>query len=202
MRTSAFLSAMLRVPRHAFVPPEAVAAAYNDQPLSIGEGQTISQPYMVAAMTQALQLAGHERVLEVGTGSGYQTAVLSLLAGVVHTIETIAALAEQARERLGRLGYANVQVHVGDGTRGWAAAAPYDAIVVTAAAPSIPSPLIAQLADGGRVVLPVGGSDTQELVRVTRKGYETIREFFFHCRFVPLIGEYGWSGDTPKDPAE
>jgi protein-L-isoaspartate(D-aspartate) O-methyltransferase len=190
------LEAMSAVPRHAFVSEETIAAAYNDQPLSIAEGQTISQPFMVASMSQALELTGKERVLEIGTGSGYQAAILSLLAHIVHTVESRPALAEAAKERLGRLGYGNVTVHVGDGTLGWPQESPFDAILVTAAAPLIPPPLIAQLADGGRLVIPVGSADTQELTRVRRRKNEIIVERLYHCRFVPLIGEHGWGEDV------
>jgi len=186
------LNAMLAVPRHLFVPEECVAAAYSDQPLPIGEGQTISQPFMVAAMTEALRLAGAERVLEIGTGSGYQAAVLSRLAQEVHTVEAHASLAAAAEERLARLGYANVQVHVGDGTLGWPAAAPYAAIVVTAAAPAIPPPLLEQLAEGGRLVIPVGETNQQELLLVRQTGGRIASEVLHYCRFVPLVGRYGW----------
>jgi protein-L-isoaspartate(D-aspartate) O-methyltransferase len=170
------LNAMLAVPRHLFVPEECVAAAYQDQPLPIGEGQTISQPFMVAAMTEALELSGTGRVLEVGTGSGYQAAVLSLLAQQVHTVETHASLAAAAQHRLARLGYANVQVHVGDGTLGWQEAAPYAAIVVTAAAPAIPPPLVEQLAEGGRLIIPVGET-TVSTVEINPQQQEPIPVF-------------------------
>jgi len=186
------LEAMLAVPRHAFVPPECAATAYADQPLPIGEGQTISQPFMVAAMTEALELAGNERVLEVGTGSGYQAAVLGLLARELYTIESHPALGLAAQERLARLGYANVHVHVGDGTLGLPEVAPFDAIIVTAAAPRTPPPLLAQLADGGRLVIPVGESDHQELLQVRKRGSETTSRALHCCRFVPLVGRYGW----------
>ncbi|MBI3483751.1 MAG: protein-L-isoaspartate(D-aspartate) O-methyltransferase, partial [Acidobacteria bacterium] len=151
VRDARVLDAMLHVPRHEFVSEDMIAGAYADQPLPIGEGQTISQPFMVGAMTEALALEGAERVLEVGTGSGYQAAVLALLAREVHSMESVVALATAAQARLARLGYRNVQVHCGDGTLGWEQAAPYDAIVVTAAAPRIPPPLVEQLAEGGRL---------------------------------------------------
>jgi protein-L-isoaspartate(D-aspartate) O-methyltransferase len=186
------LQALLVVPRHLFVPPEEVGAAYADQPLPIGEGQTISQPFMVAAMSDALELAGGERVLEVGTGSGYQAAVLSMLAAEVYTIESHASLALSARERLERLGFSNVHVHAGDGTLGLPAAAPYDAIVVTAAAPSVPPPLVKQLADGGRLVIPVGRPEHQELLQVRKAGGQTTSRVLHYCRFVPLVGRHGW----------
>jgi len=193
IRDPRVLAAMLAVPRHAFVPSEHMAEAYSDKPLPIGENQTISQPFMVASMTETLELSGSERVLEIGTGSGYQTAVLSLLASEVHTVESVATLADAARKRLTRLGYANVHFHVGDGTLGCAEAAPFDAILVTAAAPLIPPPLVEQLAEGGRLVLPLGSAETQQLARVRRHGDEVTTERLFHCRFVPLLGQYGWS---------
>jgi protein-L-isoaspartate(D-aspartate) O-methyltransferase len=186
------IEAMKRVPRHEFVPEEAVSGAYADQPLPIGEGQTISQPFMVAAMTEALELKGEERVLEVGTGSGYQAAVLALLAKEVHTVECIATLAAAARERLERLGYDNVQVHCDDGTLGWAEAAPYDAIVVTAAAPRIPQPLVEQLAEGGRLAIPIGPAMEQDLILIRKSHGRISSEALHHCRFVPLIGRHGW----------
>jgi len=186
------LEALLTVPRHKFVPEESASAAYADQPLPIGEGQTISQPYMVAVMTEALELTGTERVLEIGTGSGYQAAVLSLLAREVYTVESNTALAIAARQRLARLGYINVHVHAGDGTLGLPELAPFDAIVVTAAAPRIPPPLIEQLAEGGRLVIPVGQADHQELLQVRKTGGQAISRVLHYCRFVPLVGRYGW----------
>ena len=186
------LDAMLRVPRHEFVAEDFVGGAYADQPMPIGEGQTISQPFMVVAMTQALALDGHERVLEIGTGSGYQAAVLALLAHEVHSVESIESLATAAQERLARLGYKNIQVHSGDGTVGWEKAAPYDAIVVTAAAPRIPPPLVEQLAEGGRLVIPVGPVTEQELLLVRKMEGRTTSESLHYCRFVPLLGHYGW----------
>lgn len=196
IRDERVLAAMLAVPRHEFVPPELAGEAYTDRPLPIGHGQTISQPFMVAAMTAALELSGGERVLEIGTGSGYQAAVLSLLAREVHTVEMHEDLAVHTAESLCRLGYANVHVHVGDGTLGWPAAAPYDAIVVTAAAPDIPPPLAAQLAEGGRLVIPVGTPDEQRLVHVHKRDGALIKRELYHCRFVPLFGQYGWK---PRD---
>ncbi len=192
VRSPRVLEAMLRVPRHEFVLREQAAMSYGDQPLPIGEGQTISQPFMVAAMTAALELTGNERVLEVGTGSGYQAAVLSLLARQVYTLETHATLARGAHERLARLGYTNVYVQVGDGTLGLPEAAPFDAIVVTAAAPQIPPPLIEQLAEGGRLVIPVGPAHQQELFQVRKSGGRTSQQVLHYCRFVPLVGRYGW----------
>ncbi len=186
------VEALLAVPRHRFVPEESVSAAYADQPLPIGQGQTISQPYMVAVMTEALELTGSERVLEVGTGSGYQAAVLSLLAREVYTVESNTSLAMAARRRLARLGYANVHVHAGDGTLGLPELAPFDAIVVAAAAPKTPPPLIEQLAEGGRLVIPVGQADHQELLQVRKTGGQTTSRVLHYCRFVPLVGRYGW----------
>ncbi len=192
IRSPRVLEAMLRVPRHEFVSEDLIAGAYADQPLPIGAGQTISQPFMVGAMTQALELEASERVLEVGTGSGYQAAILSLLAREVHSVESICALANSAQERLARLGYKNVQVHSGDGTLGWTAAAPYNAIVVTAAAPRIPPPLVEQLAEGGRLVIPVGPAAEQELLLVRKIDGRTTSETLHYCRFVPLLGYHGW----------
>jgi protein-L-isoaspartate(D-aspartate) O-methyltransferase len=186
------LEAMGKVPRHDFVPAEFQHDAYADRPLPIGEGQTISQPYMVAAMTEALELTGSERVLEIGTGSGYQAAVLSLLAREVVTVESHTSLALSAQERLSDLGYANVHVHNGDGSAGFPDAAPYDAILVTAAAPEIPRVLVGQLRERGRLVIPVGGLDNQELVQARIEGGELKTRALFDCRFVPLLGRYGW----------
>jgi protein-L-isoaspartate(D-aspartate) O-methyltransferase len=192
--TSRVLDAFLSVARHEFVPHELVALAYSDGPLSIGEGQTISQPFMVAAMTEALELAGHERVLEIGTGSGYQAALLSRLAREVHSVERNATLAETARERLARLGYANVTVHDGDGTLGLPELAPFDAIVVTAASPSVPPPLVEQLAEGGRLVIPVGDAQQQECVLLRKVEGRISQTVLHYCRFVPLVGRHGWHG--------
>jgi protein-L-isoaspartate(D-aspartate) O-methyltransferase len=190
------LDAMESVPRHLFVAPEHIRRAYADEPLPIGEGQTISQPFMVAAMADALSLEGHERVLEVGAGSGYQAAVLSLLAHDVIAIETQPRLAASSRERLARLGYANIRVEDGDGSLGWPAGAPYDAILVTAAAPAVPPPLVEQLAEGGRIVIPVGGTQQQELLRIVKRDGRTSRISLYACRFVPLLGRHGWSPDS------
>lgn len=192
------LAAMLRVPRHEFVPPESRASAYADEALSIDEGQTISQPYIVAAMTAALQLSGAERVLETGTGCGYQAAVLSLLAREVFTVECVAALAQAARERLARLGYANVQVFEGDGALGLPQFVPFDAILVSAAAPAVPAPLLEQLADGGRLILPVGNAEEQQLLLLKRAGHTFLKRAFDRCRFVPLLGRYGWRELPPE----
>lgn len=190
--TERVLAAMESVPRHLFVPPGRAQEAYADEPLPIGEGQTISQPFMVAAMAEALSLAGHERVLEIGAGSGYQAAVLSLLAREVIAVEAQPALAASARARLAQLGYADVQVEEGDGSLGWPAAAPYDAILVTAAAPAVPPPLLEQLAEGGRLVIPVGAADQQELIRIVKREGRIAQQALYACRFVPLLGRYGW----------
>ena len=192
------LEAMLSVPRHEFVPAEFLGDAYADKPLPIGEGQTISQPYMVAAMTEALELTGPERVLEIGTGSGYQAAVLSLLASEVISVESHTPLALSAQERLTDLGYVNVHVHNGDGSVGFADAAPYDAILVTAGAPEIPPVLAGQLREGGRLVIPVGDQENQELVQARKENGELKSRALFDCRFVPLLGRYGWSRPDRK----
>jgi len=181
------LAALREVPRHAFVPEAAAGEAYGDFPLPIGHGQTISQPYIVAFMTEALGLHGGENVLEIGTGSGYQSAVLARIAGKVRTIEIVPELAGQARARLARLGYRNVEVRAGDGYRGWPEAAPFDAIIVTAAAPRIPEPLKRQLAEGGRLVVPVG-EESQELIVVTRHGSAFDERRVLPVRFVPMTG--------------
>jgi protein-L-isoaspartate(D-aspartate) O-methyltransferase len=182
------LQAMRKVPRHLFVPAASASQAYEDYPLPIGHGQTISQPYIVAFMTEALGLKGGETVLEVGTGSGYQAAVLSEIAARVYTIEIVAALAEEARARLARLGYATVEVRAGDGYLGWPEKAPFDAITVTAAAPRIPEPLKEQLRDGGRLILPVG-DESQELIVVTRRGAAFEERRVLPVRFVPMTGK-------------
>ena len=193
------LRAMEAVPRHLFVPAEYVFSAYSDEPLPIGEGQTISQPFMVAAMADALSLEGHERVLEVGAGSGYQAAVVSLLAREVIAVEAQPVLVSSARERLARLAYTNVRIEEGDGSLGWPSTAPYDAILVTAAAPAVPPPLAEQLAEGGRLVIPVGRAEQQELVRITKTKGHTSQESLYACRFVPLLGRYGWRGNQAHD---
>ncbi len=194
------LEAMASVRRHEFVPLEFRNDAYADKPLPIGEGQTISQPYMVAAMTDALELTGTERVLEIGTGSGYQAAVLSVLTQQVLTVESHTSLALAAQERLTNLGYANVHVHNGDGSAGFPDAAPYDAILVTAGAPGIPQIIASQLRDGGRLVIPVGDRDNQELVRAKMENGQLKSRGRFHCKFVPLLGRYGWDRLDRKLP--
>jgi protein-L-isoaspartate(D-aspartate) O-methyltransferase len=181
------LAALREVPRHEFVPAASAGEAYGDFPLPIGHGQTISQPYIVAFMTEALGLQGGENVLEIGTGSGYQSAVLARIAGKVRTIEIVPELAEQARARLARLGYRNVEVRAGDGYLGWPEAAPFDAIIVTAAAPRIPEPLKQQMAEGGRLVVPVG-EESQELIVVTRHGSAFDERRVLPVRFVPMTG--------------
>ncbi len=182
------LAAMRKVPRHLFVPAAWAGQAYDDHPLPIGQGQTISQPYIVAFMTEALGLRGGETVLEVGTGSGYQAAVLAEIAARVYSIEIVLALANEARSRLVGLGYSDVQVRAGDGYAGWPEAAPFDAIMVTAAAPRIPEPLKEQLRDGGRLVLPVG-DEYQELIVVTRRGPRFEERRVLPVRFVPMTGK-------------
>lgn len=189
------LAAMGEVPRHLFVPATMRAYAYDDGPLPIGRGQTISQPYIVALMTQCLSLSGDETVLEIGTGSGYQAAVLSKLCRRVHSVERIAELAARAGSALAGLSIGNVDVHVGDGTLGWPESAPYDGIIVTAGAPAVAPPLLEQLADGGRLVIPVGPHGMQRLELWRREGSRRRKEFVCHVTFVPLIGAHGWGED-------
>ncbi len=192
IRNPRVLAAMEKVPRHRFVAVDSRDHAYEDGPLSIGRGQTISQPYMVALMTESIAPEPDDRVLEVGTGSGYQTAILAELAREVYSIEKIPELAERAEGLLSRLGYGNVAIRVGDGSEGWIQEAPFDAIVVTAGAPEIPAPLVEQLGVGGRLVIPVGSAYHQRL-NIVRKEREGIRkEEGTGCVFVPLIGTFGW----------
>jgi protein-L-isoaspartate(D-aspartate) O-methyltransferase len=195
VRDARVLAAMERVPRHLFVPPELRAQAYDDYPLPIGDEQTISQPYIVALMTSLLELRGGERVLEIGTGSGYQAAVLAEIAGEVYTIEILGSLAERSRATLAELGYRNVEVRHGDGWAGWPEKAPFDGILVTAASPRVPQPLLEQLKVGGRLVVPVGRF-FQDLLVYTRtaEGYE--KRNVIPVRFVPLTGEV----DNPEEP--
>ena len=186
------VEAMKRVPREAFVPQEYYHAAYEDRPLSIGFGQTISQPFIVALMIQALELKGDEKVLELGTGSGYEAAVLAELANQVVTVEIIPELAESAKLVLEKLGYSNVEVHVAGKTLGWLEDAPYDAIIVSAGAPSIPQILLGQLSWGGRLVIPVGSHWQQELMKISKDKEGNKVENLGACYFVPLIGEGAW----------
>ncbi|MGB9765080.1 MAG: protein-L-isoaspartate(D-aspartate) O-methyltransferase [Candidatus Saccharicenans sp.] len=180
------LEAMNRVPRHLFVPEEMRDLAYSDEPLPIGEGQTISQPFIVAYMTEALKLSGGEKVLEIGTGSGYQTAILAEIVHEVYTVELLSVLSERAQEILKELGYKNIKFLIGDGSRGWPEYAPYDAILVSAAPATVPRALIEQLKINGRMIIPVG-TDFQELVLVTRKKDSWLEERLIGVRFVPLI---------------
>jgi len=186
------LAAMARVPRERFVPPHSQHMAYADMPLPIGHEQTISQPFIVALMTEALELTGKEKVLEVGTGSGYQAAILAELARRVITTERLSALAEAAKDVLTNLGYTNIEVYVAEETLGWQQEAPYDAIMVTAGAPRIPVDLLNQLAFGGRLVIPVGSRYVQELYKITRHKKGNIVENLGGCRFVSLIGKDAW----------
>lgn len=186
------LEAMRRVPRHEFVPEEYRSIAYADRPIPIGENQTISQPYIVAASLQALQLNGAESVLEIGTGSGYQTALLAVLARAVYSIERHATLAQGAETTLSKLGLGNVNLVVGDGSHGLPEFAPYEAVLVSAAAPRVPQKLVEQLADGGRMVIPVGPSHAQELQIVRKQNDKISVEVIEGCRFVPLIGAEGY----------
>ena len=189
------LDAMSKVPRHLFVPSEIISIAYTDQPLSIGESQTISQPYMVALMSECLKLGGGEKILELGTGSGYQTAILAELGFSVYTIERISPLSVRAQRALKHLGYENIKFKVGDGTLGWPENASYDRIMVTAGAPRVSQVLIDQLSEGGRIVIPVGNSFSQELVVVSKINKKIKTQSICGCMFVPLIGKYGWNSE-------
>lgn len=186
------LRVMGKIQRHLFVEEALVGEAYNDHPLPIGHKQTISQPYIVALMTEALELAGKEKVLEIGTGSGYQTAILAELSDKVYTVERIDPLLEKSKSLLQSLGYTNIYFKAYDGTLGWEDFAPYDAIMVTAGAPKVPEPLLEQLADGGRVIIPIGNKYSQDLIKVTRVENRFVEKSFGGCRFVDLIGEHGW----------
>jgi protein-L-isoaspartate(D-aspartate) O-methyltransferase len=186
------LAAMSRLPREKFVPPESRPMAYEDRPLPIGCEQTISQPYIIALMTSALELTGSEKVLEIGTGSGYQTAILAELARRVVTVERIPALAESARQVLDGLGYKNIEIHIAGETLGWKDSAPYDAILVTAGAPGLPEELLAQLAYRGRMVIPVGSRYIQELCRIIKRKDRNVVQKLGGCRFVSLIGKNAW----------
>src|SRR4030043_1120774 len=189
------IAAMKKVPRHLFVEEALQGQAYSDHPLPIGEKQTISQPFMVALMTEALQLKEKEKVLEIGAGSGYQTAILAELAEKVFSIERIRSLAIRARQLLYDLGYFNVEIKIFDGTHGWVEETPFDAIIVTAGAPDIPQPLLDQLAMDGRLVIPVGDAYVQDLMRVTKTKEGIKKEDLGGCRFVKLIGKYGWEAE-------
>jgi protein-L-isoaspartate(D-aspartate) O-methyltransferase len=196
IRDPRILDAMRQVPRERFVAPDMASLAYEDFPLSIGHGQTISQPYIVAAMVEAAEVGADDQVLEVGAGSGYATAVLSRLAAHVCAIERLAALASQARERLAALGYDNVEIVTGDGSAGWPRPRLFDAILVSASGPDVPQPLKRQLAVGGRLVMPVGDDGRQRLVKVRRRGRDDFEQQTAGAvAFVPLVGAHGWSAD-------
>jgi len=194
IRDPAVINAMRKVPRHLFLDEALWDQAYGDFPLPIGQGQTISQPYIVALMTQELDLAGNERVLEVGTGSGYQAAVIAQIARVVFSVERIPALLSRTRKILDRLGYTNILLKLDDGTWGWRDEAPFDAVIVTAASPGVPQPLLDQLADPGVMVIPVGDEYSQVLVKIVKSGGQIHREEKGGVRFVRLIGDHGWKG--------
>jgi len=188
----AVLRAFELTPRHSFVPTGLRHKAYEDAPLPIGSGQTISQPSIHAKYLELLRLNGKEKVLEIGTGSGFQTVLLAHLVAQVFSVERIAAVMEQAKRNIDAAGVRNVSLLLGDGTVGWSGYAPYDAILVGAASPSVPEPLKGQLAEGGRLLVPIGGKEDQELVMITRKGTEFVRETILPVRFVPLLGTHGW----------
>ena len=195
IKDAKLISAMKKIPRHLFVEEALHGQAYSDHPLPIGEKQTISQPYMVALMTEALLLTGKEKVLEIGTGSGYQTAILAELSEKIFSVERIRSLAIRARKLLYELGYFNVEIKIFDGTFGWMEESPFDAIMVTAGSPDIPQPLIDQLAIGGRLVIPVGDALVQDLFRVTKTEEGVKKEDLGGCRFVKLIGKYAWEAE-------
>ena len=195
IRDDRVLRAVRKVPRHLFLEEGLWPQAYGDFPLPIGEGQTISQPYIVALMTAALELKGDEKVLEIGTGSGYQAAILAELADRVFSVERISALAAKARRTLDELGYANVLIRVADGTHGWGEEAPFDGIIVTAGAPHVPEGFLEQLKVGGKVVIPVGDEYTQSLLRLVREEHGYKEEDLGGCRFVKLIGDHGWRSE-------
>lgn len=193
IRDERLLAAMRDIPRHRFVPPSLVHQAYGDAPLPIGEGQTISQPFIVAEMTQLLELSGTEKVLEIGTGSGYQTAILCRLSREVVTVERVPALAARAKELLGELRAVNVSFRVGDGTLGSPEDAPFDRVIVTAASPDVPGPLFDQLVEEGVMVIPIGGRWEQDLCVVRKKSGRLRKEMMGGCRFVPLLGQWGFA---------
>lgn len=191
IKDTKLLAAMRKIERHRFVPESQALRAYDDRPLPIGEGQTISQPYIVAFMTEALGLTGSERVLEIGTGSGYQAAVLAELCASVYSIEIVESLGKRAKALLAELGYDNIHVRIGDGYKGWPEHALFDAIIVTCSPSDVPAPLKAQLADGGRMIIPVGSSYTQQLVVLRRKGDSLSQEHVLPVAFVPMVNETG-----------
>jgi protein-L-isoaspartate(D-aspartate) O-methyltransferase len=193
------LRAMKKVPRHLFVDEPIQYKAYDDMALPIDEGQTISQPYMVAIMTELLELKGNEKVLEVGTGSGYQAAILAELSKEVYTIERVAVLVKKAEGRFRFLGYSNIHTRVGDGTLGWPEEAPFDRVMITAATPKIPEPIMGQLSEEGIIVVPVGERFSQQLIKVRKSKTRVFEERHTPCVFVPLIGRYGWDRDTETD---
>ncbi|HVT39996.1 MAG TPA: protein-L-isoaspartate(D-aspartate) O-methyltransferase [Gemmatimonadaceae bacterium] len=193
VRNLAVLRAVDLTPRHLFVPDSVRHRAYDDTPLPIGNGQTISQPWVHARYLETLALKGSEKVLEVGTGSGYQTVLLAHLAGQVFSVERLAPLLQRARDAVRVCGVSNVSLMLGDGTYGWKAFAPYDAILVSAASPDAPQPLLDQLVEGGRLLVPIGGRDEQRLMLITRHGTEFEREYLAPVRFVPLVGDFGWT---------
>ena len=193
IRDRKVIDALTRIPRHLFLPEALLGRAYGDTALPIGEGQTITQPYMVAFMSEALNLQGEEKILEVGTGSGYQAAVLACLAARVYSVERIRGLLEQARKTLDRIQCHNVVTKLSDGSYGWAEEAPFDAILITAGAPSLPQPLLGQLKVGGTLVIPVGDRNCQRLIRVRKDSQGYSQENLVECNFVSLVGEYGWA---------
>lgn len=192
IRDARVIGAMRKIPRHLFIDESQWYRAYDDMALPVGEGQTISQPYMVAIMTQLLDLTEKGNVLEIGTGSGYQAAILAELSSEVYTIERFQSLSDRAREAIRNLGYENVHLKVGDGTLGWPEAAPFDRILITAGAPEIPQPIVEQLSDGGIIVAPVGDRFSQQLLKATKRRGGLSKEYHTPCIFVPLVGKYGW----------
>lgn len=195
IRDERVLSAMKKVPRHLFVDEHIQHKAYDDMALSIGEGQTISQPYMVAVMTELLELKGNEKVLEIGSGSGYQAAILAELSKEVYTVERIAVLAEKAKNKLNSMGYTNIHIRVSNGTLGWPEEAPFDRIILTAGTPKVPEPLINQLSDEGILIAPVGDRFSQQLLKIKKSKGKFSEQYHTPCVFVPLIGKYGWQED-------
>lgn len=192
IRDKRVIEVMKKVPRHLFVPEDIIDEAYDDRALPIGYGQTISQPYIVALMTELLELKGDEKVLEIGTGSGYQAAILAELVKEVYTIERIEPLAEQAKKRFERLGYKNIKLYIKDGTEGLSEEAPFDRIIITAATPDIPQPLVDQLKEEGIIVAPVGERYSQQMLKAIKKAGKLERHYLIPVAFVPLIGKYGW----------